>query len=283
MEGERPSGRLAYSPDAPAPLPMFHRSPLLSAACAAVCLWLALPAAAQVVNTEKLRLSDEVDGVALDIGGTFAYASGNTDYLQLGLGGRTDYRRDRDAAFVVGNLAFQRADGRAFLNEAFVHARYNRMLAPRLVAELFVQTQRNEAQLLERRYLGGAGLRAVVLRGPVGGVAVGVTPMLEIERLAPSANEGTVGRGRLSTYLTTRLLLGDVVSFSNTVYVQPSMSNWDDLRLFDEAQLDLAVTRYVRLRSRFNVRHDSRPPLGIDPTDVTLSNGIALTFPAASK
>ena len=246
-----------------------------------LALALLVPAAgAQVVNTEKLRLSDDVDGVSLDLGSSFAYATGNTEYLQLGVGGRVDYRRERDAAFVVGNLAFQRADDRTFLNEAFAHARYNRVLVPRLVAEMFVQTQRNEAQLLERRYLAGAGLRAEIVRGPVAGVALGLTPMLEIERLDPVANESTVAKGRLSSYLTTRLKLGRVVTFSNTVYVQPSMSGFADLRVFDEAQLDLAVTRYVRVRTRLNVRHDSRPPADLEPTDLQLQNGIAVTFPA---
>ena len=246
---------------------------------AAVILWTAAPSA-QVVNTEKLRLSDEVDGVSLDVAGAFAYAEGNNDYLQLGLGGRIDYRRESDAAFVVGNLALQRADGRAFLNEAFAHARYNRELLTWLTAELFVQTQRNEAQLLERRYLAGAGLRAEIISGPVGGVALGVTPMLEIERLDPEANETTKGQGRLSSYLTTRLTLGDVVSFANTVYVQPLMTDPGDLRVFDEVQLDLAITRFVKFRTRVNVRHDSRPPLDLDPTDLTVQNGIAVVFPA---
>ena len=248
--------------------------------CIALALAFAGAPSAQVVNTEKMRLSDDVDGLSLDLAGAFAYAEGNTDYLQLSLGGRIDYRRERDAAFVVGNLALQRADGRAFLNEGFAHARYNRELVPRLVAELFVQTQRNEAQLLERRYLAGAGLRAELLNGPVGGVAVGVTPMLEIERLAPEAGESTEGRGRLSSYLTTRIRLGEIVVFSNTVYVQPLMSDVGDLRVFDEVQLDLALTRFVKLRTRVNVRHDSRPPLDLDETDLTIQNGVAVTFPA---
>ena len=247
--------------------------------CLALLVALAPTASAQVVNTEKLRLSDDIDGLNVDLASALAYATGNVDYLQLGLGGRVDYRRDRDAGFVTGNLAFQRAEGRTFLNDAFAHARYNRQLTGLLTAELFVQTQRSEAQLLERRYLAGAGLRADLLRDDNLRLAVGVTPMLEIERLDPVAEEQTRGRGRLSSYLTTRLALGDVVALTNTVYVQPAFDNPDDVRIFDEVQLDLGVTRYVKVRTRVNVRHDSRPPADLDPTDVTVTNGVAVVFP----
>ena len=236
-------------------------------------------AAAQVVNTEKLRLSDDVQGLHVDVSSAFAYATGNTDYLQLGLGGRTDYRRDRDAGFVTGSLAFSRADGRTFLNDAFAHARYNRAVAGPLTAELFVQTQRSEAQLLERRYLAGAGLRLDLVRAEAARLALGVTPMLEIERLDPVAEEPTAARGRLSSYLTARVALGDLVTFSNTVYAQPAFSDVGDLRLFNETQLDLGVSRYVAVRTRVNVRHDSDPPADLDPTDLSVTNGIAVTFP----
>ena len=236
--------------------------PFRSLCLALVVAFVPAPSA-QVVNTEKLRLSDDVDGLNVDLASALAYATGNVDYLQLGLGGRVDYRRDRDAGFVTGNLAFQRAEGRTFLNDAFAHARYNRQLTGLLTAELFVQTQRSEAQLLERRYLAGAGLRADLLR----------------DDDLRHAEEQTRGRGRLSSYLTTRLALGDVVALTNTVYVQPAFDNPDDVRIFDEVQLDLGVTRYVKVRTRVNVRHDSRPPADLDPTDVTVTNGVAVVFP----
>lgn len=236
------------------------------------------PAPGQV-NTERMRRTLDDDGVRLTLDATAAYASGNTDYFRAGLGVRTDWLRGPHAAFVVGQAAFSRADGATFLDRQFAHARYSRDVAGGFAAESFVQVERNRQQLLEARTLVGAGLRAALVASEQADLAVGFTPMLEIERLSEPGAESPSPVVRLSSYLSGRADVG-AASLTAVAYVQPRAAAPGDLRVLGQAGVEVGVTRWVRLRVQANVRHDSRPPLDVEPTDVSVEQGIVIALPA---
>lgn len=230
------------------------------------------PVAAQI-NTEQLRKDVEPGThLQIDLGGGFA--SGNTDFFQLNLGGRVDYVRKNDNAFLVSRYDFYEVDDVVDVSKAFAHLRYNRPLAPRLLAEAFSQVERNDQTLLERRYLVGGGLRYELLERDAIGLAVGTTPMFEYERLAPAAMEDPSHYARLSNYVSVRLEVSETAEAFGVVYVQPRFSEVEDLRLLHESRLDVKLTEHFKLRVRAATRHDTQPPIGVEATDVMLSTGI---------
>ena len=252
--------------------------PWMRLALLALAALVAGPALAQV-NTERMRRALDDDGVRLSLDATAGFATGNTEYLRASLGARTDWLRGPHAAFVVGQAAFSRADGDVFLDRQFAHARYGRDVGAGWSVETFVQAERNRQQLLESRTLLGAGVRVDLASRDAVDLALGVTPMVERERLDAETGEPTATVGRLSTYLSGRLALGEGTA-SAVVYVQPRFDAPGDTRALGQASIEVGLTRALRLRVQANVRHDSRPPLGVEPTDVSVEQGIVVVLPA---
>ncbi|WP_412067225.1 DUF481 domain-containing protein [Rubrivirga sp. IMCC43871] len=245
---------------------------------ALLALLIAVPATAQV-NTERMRrqLGDDVLYLAIDA--SAAVARGNANFLQIGLGGRADIRAfEDDLAFVVGRLDLAQSDGASFVDRSFVHARYNTDLAPRLVWETFVQVERNGPQRLRARTLLGAGLRYEVVDRDSVGLAAGLLPMFEREVLDAALGEPT-SVVRASSYVSARLRFRNA-ALSTTTYIQPQIGVPDDYRVLTQAAVEVSVTKWVRIRVRADLRYDSRPPIGVEPTDFRIENGLVLVIPA---
>ena len=233
------------------------------------------------VNTERMRGS-LTDGTALSLDVSASLAVGNTEFVRVGVGGRADVARGPSRAFVVGRLDLSRAGGATFEDRAFAHVRYNRDLGGPLggpswlVAEAFAQVEQNQQQRLDARTLVGGGLRAELLDRDSVGFALGLTPMLEREALADDLGTDTVVR--LSSYLAGRLTLGSGSTLTATVYGQPRADRVGDVRVLGQVALDVALTRALRLRLRADLRHDSRPPVGVERTDLRIEQGVVVVL-----
>lgn len=242
---------------------------------AALAFWAALPVSAQI-NTERLRKDIEPGQYyQFDFGGGFA--AGNTDYVQFGVGGRMDIVGEGASAFAVAHYVFNEVDNVTDVSSGFVHARYNHPLVPRVVGEAFAQVERNEQTLLERRYLVGAGARFEVLETEPLGIALGTTPMFEYERLQASTMEDPAGAFRWSNYLSVRVDVSDTAEALGVVYVQPRVSEPDDVRVLHESRLDVSVSSRFKIRVRAGTRFDSEPPVDVDRTDVMLTTGFVFS------
>lgn len=242
-------------------------------------LFLTMPGRAQV-NTEKMR-SLEADGFGTTLSGTFALRTGNAEVIEVGTAARLDYRAGIHYAFFVGHIDYGKTSGEEFRNRAFGHLRYNYSTSSRIVSEVFGQVERDGFTLLQFRFLSGVGPRFRYLNTEHIGLFQGSTLMFEHEDLE-SEKVGThpaiVNVLRWSNYINVRLQLSEHTSFVNTVYVQPRFDTFGDLRILDDATLELGITKYISYRTTFNLRYDSRPPGTLDPLDLSIRNGLVLTF-----
>ena len=237
---------------------------------------LATAASAQV-NTERMR-GDADGGLAVSLDAVAAYATGNAEYLRLGLGGRADLGAGDHLAFVVGRTDLSRADDRTFLDRSFLHARYGRVAAPRLTLEAFAQVERNRQQRLVSRTLLGAGPRYQLVDRDSLSLALGATPMFEHEELDAELAEPPGGVVRVSTYGTAQWTVNATTSLQTTTYLQPRADAPGDVRVLNQTALDVGITRAVRLRVQAQVRYDSRPPQSVERTDVSVENGLVFVF-----
>ncbi|WP_420454059.1 DUF481 domain-containing protein [Rubrivirga sp.] len=245
----------------------------------ALLVLLAASASAQV-NTERMRRQLADDGLFVTVDAAASLATGNTDFLQIGLGGWMDLRFGENTAFLIGRLDLAQSDERAFVDQSFAHVRHNRTLAPRVVAESFVQVQRNRQERLDTRALLGAGLRVEVVQRDSLGLAVGVTPMFEREVLDEALGGTQDAVGRVSSYVAGRVTLASGTALTATTYVQPRVSAPGDLRVLSQLSLDVGLTRFLKLRIRADLRYDSRPPPEVETTDLRIENGLVFVFPA---
>ena len=242
-------------------------------------LAVALPASSQV-NTERMRTHRDSAGVTFHLNGDVAFASGNTNYLLAGVGGRLDVVTDAFDSFLVGSTSVSEADDVEFSNKAFAHLRLTRSLSNLFAVEGFLQAEQNAQRKLQERFLGGAGLRVTFLDNESSRLAIGSTPMVEFERLDVSTNEPDVTLLRLSQYLAAQFQISEVTSFSNVTYVQPAWSNGSDYRILNDLTFDTLLGRGYTIRIGAHMRYDSRPPDGVKDLDFELRNGIVVRLPA---
>jgi len=223
-----------------------------------------------------MRSKLDTAGVSLQINANVAFASGNTNYLLAGIGGRADWITDAFETFLVGSSTVSEADDVEFSNNAFAHLRVTRELGSIFAVEGFLQAEQNAQRKLKERFLGGVGVRLTFLETDASRVALGTTPMVEFERLDPSTNEADVTLLRLSQYLAAQFQISDVTSFSNVVYVQPAWSNGSDVRVLNDLTFDTLLGKGYTIRIGAHLRYDSRPPDGVKDLDFELRNGLVV-------
>lgn len=245
-----------------------------------VLFLLAASAASAQVNTERMRTARDSAGVTLQADASFAYATGNTNFLIAGVGGRLDVVRRSFESFLVGRASVSRADDVVFLNQSFAHLRFTRDLGGPLAVEAFAQAEQNAQRLLQERFLGGAGLRLTLADSDAGRLAFGLTPMVEFERLDAETGEPDATLVRLSHYLATRLQISEWAAVSNIVYAQPAVGAWGDVRVLNDLTLDVELARGVAVRTAAHLRYDSQPPPDVAKTDVEVRNGLVIALPA---
>ncbi len=232
------------------------------------------------VNTERLR-AVEGDGVQGKLGGTLALQSGNVDLFEVGGNARIDVRTGPHYAFATGELQYGTKNDAPFRDRTFGHLRYNYRLQPWLVAEAFTQLERDGFARLQLRSLAGAGLRVQYLDTELLTIFQGTTPMYEHENLDGSAldqHPATTSTVRWSNYLNVRLHLSDSAHLTGTVYAQPRLDAFEDVRVLQQATLGVDLTEHLSLTAEFNLRYDRRPPDAVESLDLALRNGLTVTF-----
>lgn len=129
---------------------------------------LAAPARAQV-NAEALRPDPLRAGWSRTIDGSLALATGNVALLDVGGAARVQYQTlrpgpvpfIRQRGLIAASARYaERADA-AFIDQAFVHARWTAMWWPRLGTDVFAQHQANQFLRLRGRAIAGEALARV--------------------------------------------------------------------------------------------------------------------------
>jgi len=239
-----------------------------------IVLGAALTGRAQV-NIEEQRLGLKEAGLAGTAGVTLRLERGNSDLTEIGLAPRAVFRTGRHLVFTLNKLSFVDAAEGSIVNEGFSHLRYNYTVTPRIIAEAFGQIQYNHSQDLARRVLLGGGLRFPIITRPDLGLAVGVSGMYEYEKLRSGLIAETP---RNSNYASFRLAHGDLLRIANTLYVQPAFDDIGDVRILDQLEFDVRLSKWLALTTSAGYRYDSRPPAGIKQYDLSLEHGLKVMF-----
>jgi len=240
----------------------------------ALLLLLSLPAFGQV-NTEKMRMGLSKSGLAGDINLSYSVNLGNSELTKIGLGPNLIWRIGRNQVFMLNDLDRVYSKDGTIINKAFSHLRYNYDFTDRYIYEFFLQAQYNRTQNLSHRYLVGTGIRIIPFRRESFMMAVGITGMYEDEELS-SGETSKIARG--SSYIFVKADRVDLLSFINTIYVQPALDNWEDFRILDEAELSVWLTKNLALTTSLLYNYDSEPPEGIKHYDLELKNGLKFSF-----
>ena len=258
--------------------------------------WLCMTAWGQV-NAEALaeKVVDEGVGVDVRLGG--AVQSGNVGLLDVRGGVSGQYRRDfpadvrgphvlRERVIVALRATYLAVDGRPFLDNRLVHLRYTRMASAVVGVDLFAQYQNNLLVLLDARWTAGASFGIQAVSAQRQQLRLGVGPMVEheirnVDPEGPDAKRVTNLRG--VGFVDWRWAwIPDRLMLLQTAYVEPRVDGPADVLLLSYSELRAPVSAGGSLGITLNVRHDSRPPVGVEQTDVTLGWRVQATFAKGS-
>jgi hypothetical protein len=233
------------------------------------------------VNTERLRRDDLPPGLSGSLEGSVSLNRGNVDFTLVELGGRLDHSAGDAATFLVGrgDLGFQ--DGERFTRSGMVHLRRVQGTSGRVAMEFFGQMDHDRSRNLSLRWLVGAGPRVRIVDRDGSDVGWGVGYMFEHERLDLSPEDSHPDRTsshRLTTYVTANVPVAEGGAASATVYAQPRVDAWGDVRVLAEARLAAELTDGLALTVTWNLRHDSRPPLDVARVDTVVKTGLAVAL-----
>lgn len=200
---------------------------------------------------------------------------GNSELTEITTKPRAVVRAGASQWFLLNSYSLTEANEKTVVNEGFSHLRYNYNLTRTTLLEALTQFQYNREQDLQLRMLLGAGLRFEIVQGARGAVALGVTGMYEYEEL----EEGKIIRtARNSEYVSTRVKLREHLQLMNTIYVQPAFDDIGDIRVLDELELSVAISKWLAITLEVEYRYDSEPPAGVKEYDLSIKNGLTAKF-----
>ncbi|NND70717.1 MAG: DUF481 domain-containing protein [Rhodothermales bacterium] len=231
------------------------------------------------VNVERLRKS--ADGAHFELGADFAFRSGNSEYIQLGVAGRFDYLSGKSHIFTIGNVGYAESNGSAYKNRAFIHQRFNYAFARLVTGELFGQIEQDEFVLLRLRLLGGAGVRLQLIDDDEYTIYLGTGLMVEHEELDESrlvSHPAVVTPIRSTNYLSIRIRISGSMDILNIIYLQPKLTDPADIRILSDGRLVFHVSEHVSWSNSILVRHDGIPPANLKTTDVDVKSGLTIRF-----
>jgi hypothetical protein len=209
------------------------------------------------------------------------WRTGNTNLLLLsgGLSGR--YRSGDHLVFALVRGEYGVAEGDSFASSDLEHLRYRVAAAPPLEIEAFAQHDRDEFRRLSLRTLAGAGPRLHFTQWSPMDAALGAAYLFEYEELgfAGELDDGDIQLNhRLSAYLRVAIRFDDWLHLGYTLYVQPRLDAFDDVRVLSETELLIAAKKYFSFKLTLGVTADSEPPIGVRAVDARRKASIQISF-----
>lgn len=236
------------------------------------------------VNTEQMRRADLEEGLSHSLKLDFGVISGNSDFLKLKGGFRSDYISGK--YYIFGVLEYNRGlqDDELFVNKGVVHLRGIRELNRVFHVELFMQREFNDLIKLKRRNLAGGGLRITLL--PKGAAEsksdplelnLGIGIMRETEEIETSPPIET-SIFRSTNYIALKWRVDDRMYLGAVTYYQIYLEDLSDYRVLVETGFGFNVTRSVTFQLTFDLLYDHDPPEGVGKHDLEINNGIRFDF-----
>lgn len=236
---------------------------------------------AQIVNIENKR------STLADTTGMFGYLSVGANFVKntksvTTISGdiRIEFLHKKNRFLVLTNYNLIRANKDRFIDNGFVHLRYNYQMSEKLEYELFTQAQFNNQIRLKLRALVGTGLRYQLYESGKQQVYFGLSYMYEYDEVEIISEVVSFFYDhRMSAYLSASIQpFSGNVTISNTTYYQPVLTNFSDVRLSSQTSLTFFLFKRLRFSTIFSLTNDSRVPENVPATFYSVRNGIRWDF-----
>lgn len=235
-----------------------------------------------IVNLEDLHLGQPKDGTTGSVSFGLDGASGNSEQSRAQIGGRLEWHKAQTTRLFMANATYGESFGKEDQNKAFAHARNMFEYEKGRTWELFAQIETNKFSRLNFRGLIGTGIRWTLsekLKDHAMFLGTGFFySEEELAKLNNLSDSGMSSVTRGNFYLVYKKRLNDTVSLVSTTYVQPALKDVEDVRVLEDAGLQIKLAEQLNLGLSLQISHDSQPPLTVEKTDVIYNTAIEYRF-----
>ena len=205
----------------------------------------------QIVNMESSR-KENLIGSHLQINVGLNGSSGTVDRTNYSLEGRVDINSSDWQRFAIFSYKREEKDDSITSNNT-MHLRGVRKLSPLVAIEGFIQLSEKPLQKIKRRELIGAGIRL----SPYKSIKIGLGLFNENEERILSEARETV---RINSYLTNSFNISESASFDTTLYIQPDVEDFSEIRSYLVLGLRLKISERFSSIITYENTYDSSPP-----------------------
>jgi hypothetical protein len=246
-------------------------------------LLLAAEAHAQIVNVQgQLAKPPEKDGVTGQAELKLDWREGNNPIFDIGATGSVLVRHERFLFLGLARGGYGTSRGLTLTRRTFEHVRARAFLSCVWRWEAFAQHEYDQFRRLQLRGIAGTGPALQILNTKPIGLLAGAAYMFELEHL--DERMGTIDAGRKSVahraslYVTGTENIGETVSFAETIYIQPRLDDFSDVRVLAEASITSKLSKRIALSDSLTIAYDRTPPDGVKRYDMQLRISLLVTF-----
>lgn len=233
-----------------------------------------------IINAE--RLISGADSSIYAVSASYNGTRGNSTTDRIDISPSILLIRKRNDYKFFGGYNLLSKSNNKILNSGFFHLRHNYKITDRIKTFEFYQLQFNDALLLIKREVFGAGLRLGIVKKDSAKLDFSFGLMRELEVL----NTATLGQGELSetdyiratTLCSINLLLGKKMKINNVIYYQPYLKDFTDFRILNDFAIAFSITNHFDLITSITTRFDSDPPGHLEKLDNVISSGVIVKF-----
>ncbi|NJN35502.1 MAG: DUF481 domain-containing protein [Saprospiraceae bacterium] len=202
---------------------------------------------AQIINVEdkRVRLGDTtaLKGF-VDMG--FNIVQNDRMLLTTRVSTQLEKIKIRHFFLFLGGYNLVKAEDQNFLNDGFLHFRYNYDVRKTWVYEAFIQSQYNQRTRILFRGLLGSGVRTKLKFGENNKYRFyfGASYMLEHNQFNGLSKK--LYEHRLSSYVSYNLSFSEKARLHHTTYYQPKLTDFTRHRISSEASLVLNIHKYLK-------------------------------------
>jgi hypothetical protein len=231
----------------------------------------------QIVNIESARMQSDTTGWMGGAGAGLTLAENVDRIFILNTDVHLQYKSQKDLWLILASSNFLKAGDESFVNNSFVHFRYNRKLNPWLRWEAFTQWQNNQLTQIDSRFLIGTGPRFKIFSNKFIRLYAATLAMWEREKekTDPVIKHENV---RSSSYVSFTITPTPTVELISTTFYQPLFKDYSDYRILNQASLKVKATKHFSISLRWNYLYDRKPAGSAPKTTYVFGSGIEYDF-----
>ena len=217
-------------------------------------------------------------GVSGKVEASLQTKRGNTDKDEYS--GGIELKYDNNSTYLLwANLtgSYGKASGQTNTNKTYAHLRLVHSLYEKLEWEGYLQSQSNKFTNIQRRRLGGLGLRFGSLHKEYGKIFTGVGAYYE-QIAYTTSNDASEKNARVNFYLAYVKKFSKKNKFAYVAYYQPKFSDFHDYISSQALVLEIHIYQELYINFKLYYDVDTEPAIGIKEVDFTQKTAFVYKF-----